>query len=80
MKVQVIGKKSGSFKDKDTGELIEYGKLHCVTEFGADEAGTDGQCCLILSCKPAYLAKIPVPCEANIEFNQFGRLSRVEVC
>lgn len=80
MKVEVIGKKSGTFTDKDTGQVIEYGKLHCIGDFGLNDSGSYGRCCLILSCKPSYLDSIPVPCTAKLEFNQYGRLSGVEVC
>lgn len=79
MKVEVIGKKSGTFTDKETGQVIEYGKLHCIGEFALNDSGSEGRSCLILNCKPSYLASIPVPCTANIEFNQYGRLSAVEV-
>ena len=80
MKVEIIGKKSGTFTDKDTGQVVEYGKLHCIGDFGCNDSGSEGRCCLILSCKPSYLSDIPVPCMANLEFNQYGRLSGVEVC
>ena len=79
MKVQVIGKKSGSFMDKDTGEMITFGKLHCVGKFSLDDSGCEGDQCLIVSCKPAVLKNIPVPCRADLEFNQFGRLAGLEI-
>lgn len=78
MKVEVVGKKSGEFTDKD-GKLVSFGKLHCVGNFDISERGTKGKSCLILSCPPQNLEGIPVPCTADIQFNQFGRLAAVDV-
>ena len=78
MKVEIIGKKSGSFTNKD-GEYIEFGKLHCVGDFSMDESGTNGKSCYIISCKPKYLVDIPVPCFADVQFNQYGRLAGVNI-
>lgn len=79
MKVKIVGKKSGTFTSKDTGEVISFGKLHCIGAFPLDEKGTDGDQCLIISCNPNALEDIPVPCDADLDFNQWGRLASVEV-
>lgn len=78
MKVEVVGKKSGEFTDKN-GKLVSFGKLHCVGNFDISERGTKGKSCLILSCPPENLEGIPVPCTADIQFNQFGRLAGVDI-
>lgn len=79
MKVQIIGKKSGSFTDKDTGEVINFGKIHAIGNFSLDDSGCEGQQCLIISCKPAVIKSIPIPCTADLEFNQYGRLAGIEI-
>lgn len=79
MKVEIFGKKSGSFTDKDTGQLVEYGKLHCVGEFPATDNEAFGKQCMIISCAPRVLSGIPVPCNANLDFNQYGRLAGIEI-
>ena len=79
MKVEVIGKKSGEFTDKTTGERISFGKLHCIGKFDISESGTTGKQCMIISCAPRNLEDIPIPCTADIQFNQYGRLASVEV-
>ena len=79
MKVEVIGKKSGSFTDKGTGELVQYGKLHCIGSFDVSDDGAVGKQCMIISCPPRSLEDVPVPCIADVQFNQFGRLSAIDV-
>lgn len=79
MIVKVVGKKVGTFTDKETGQVVEYGKLHCVGKFDMSDSGAEGEMCMILSCKPKFLYEIPVPCNADIQFNQYGRLADVNV-
>ena len=79
MKVQVVGKKVGSFTKKETGEIINYGKLHCVGNFDLSDSGAEGQQCMIISCSPKYLDDIPVPCTADVQFNQYGRFAGFDI-
>lgn len=78
MKVEVIGKKVGSFT-KESGEVVDYGKLHCIAPFDISSSGVVGTQCLILSVRPDVLAGIPAPCTADLQFNQYGRLAGYEV-
>lgn len=79
MKVEVIGKKFGSFTDKETGSVVDYGKLHCIAPFDMSATGVVGSQCLILSVRPDVLKGIPAPCTADLQFNQYGRLADFEV-
>lgn len=43
MKVKIIGKRSGSFTDKKTGELVSFGKMSCITPFPLDQKDSEGR-------------------------------------
>ena len=43
MIVKVVGKKVGSFTDKESGQVIEYGKLHCIGKFDMSDNGAEGE-------------------------------------
>lgn len=79
MKVKIIGKRSGSFTDKKTGELVSFGKMSCITPFPIDQAGCEGDQALEVSVKPEVLANVPVPSEANLDFNSKGNLIAIEL-
>lgn len=79
MKVKIIGKRSGSFTDKKTGELVSFGKMSVVTPFPIDQTGCEGEQALEVSVKPNVLADIPVPSEANLDFNSKGNLISIEL-
>lgn len=79
MKVKIIGKRSGSFTDKKTGELVSFGKMSVVTPFPIDQTGCEGEQALEVSVKPNVLADIPVPSEANLDFNSNGNLIAIEL-
>lgn len=79
MKVKIIGKRSGSFTDKKTGELVSFGKMSCITPFQIDQKGCEGDQALEVSVKPEVLANVPVPSEANLDFNSKGNLIAIEL-
>ena len=68
MKVKIIGKRSGSFTDKNTGELVSFGKMSCITPFPLDQKDCEGEQAF------QVLVNIPVPSEAELDFNQNGSL------
>ena len=74
MKVKIIGKRSGSFTDKKTGELVSFGKMSCITPFPLDQKDSEGEQALEVSVRPDVLVNVPVPSEAELDFNQHGSL------
>lgn len=74
MKVKIIGKRSGSFTDKKTGELVSFGKMSCITPLPLDQKDCEGEQALEVSVRPDVLVNIPVPSEAELDFNQNGSL------
>lgn len=74
MKVKIIGKRSGSFTDKKTGELVSFGKMSCITPFPLDQKDFEGEQALEVSVRPDVLVNVPVPSEAELDFNQNGSL------
>lgn len=79
MKVKIVGKRSGSFTDRTTGEMVSFGKMSVVTPFPIDQTGCEGEQALEVSVKPNVLADIPVPSEANLDFNSKGNLIAIEL-
>lgn len=79
MKVKIIGKRSGSFTDKKTGVLVCFGKMSCITPFPIDQKGCEGDQALEVSVKPEVLANVPVPSDANLDFNSKGNLIAIEL-
>lgn len=74
MKVKIIGKRSGSFTDKKTGELVSFGKMSCITPFSLDQKDSEGEQALEVSVRPDVLVNVPVPSDAELDFNQNGSL------
>ena len=74
MKVKIIGKRSGSFTDKKTGVLVRFGKMSCITPFPLDQKDSEGEQALEVSVRPDVLVNVPVPSEAELDFNQNGSL------
>lgn len=74
MKVKIIGKRSGSFTDKKTGELVSFGKMSCITPFPLDQKDSEGEQALEVSVRPDVLVNVPVPSDAELDFNQYGSL------
>ncbi len=79
MKVKIVGKRSGTFTDRTTGELVSFGKMSVVTPFPIDQKGCEGDQALEVSVKPEVLANVPVPSEANLDFNSKGNLIAIEL-
>lgn len=79
MKVKIVGKRSGTFTDRTTGEMVSFGKMSVVTPFPIDQAGCEGDQALEVSVKPEILANVPVPSEANLDFNSKGNLIDIEL-
>lgn len=74
MKVKIIGKRSGSFTDKKTGELVSFGKMSCIIPFPLDQKDSEGEQAFEVSVRPDVLVNVPVPSEAELDFNQNGSL------
>lgn len=74
MKVKIIGKRSGSFTDKKTGELVSFGKMSCITPFPLDQKDSEGEQALEVSVRPDVLCDIPIDSQAELDFNQNGSL------
>lgn len=79
MKVKIVGKRSGTFTDRTTGELVSFGKMSVVTPFPIDQNGCEGDQALEVSVKPEVLADVPVPSDANLDFNSKGNLIAIEL-
>lgn len=79
MKVKIVGKRSGTFIDRKTGEMVSFGKMSVVTPFPIDQKGCEGDQALELSVKPEILANLPVPSEANLDFNSKGNLIAIDL-
>ena len=79
MKVKIIGKRSGSFTDKKTGELVSFGKMSCITPFHLDQKDSEGEQALEVSVRPDVLVNVPVPSEAELDFNQNGSLIAINL-
>ena len=82
MTVNVVGKKSGSFADKGTGEFIEYGRIYVTAPFEKndypDAPKVDGVQCLEVKLKPAVIASIRVGSKVNLVYNMHGKVESVE--
>ena len=79
MKVKIVGKRSGSFTDRTTGDMVSFGKMSVVTPFPIDQKGCEGDQALEVSVKPEVRAYVPVPSEANLDFNSKGNLISIEL-
>ena len=66
----VIGKRTGSFQDKQTGQNVTFGKLYVVYE----SKNVEGQVAEAISVKPDLLKDIPVGSEIELYYNKFGRV------
>ena len=70
----VVGKKTGSFNDRKTGELIEYGRLYVTYPYESVEGVMAEECRL----KPATIAGVEVGDKVRLERNQYGKVIFVE--
>lgn len=75
MAYQVVGKKSGTFTDRKTGEVVEFGKLYV----NYPELNVEGLSCEAVSLKPDALQNIKVGEQVRLDRNQYGKVISVEV-
>lgn len=66
----VIGKRTGSFRDQQTGKEVTFGKLYVVY----DAQNVEGQVAESISLKPDLLKDIPVGSEIELYYNKYGRV------
>lgn len=66
----VIGKRTGSFRDQQTGQDVTFGKLYVVY----DAKNVEGQVAESISVKPDLLKDIPVGSEVELYYNKYGRV------
>lgn len=66
----VIGKRTGSFRDQQTGQEVTFGKLYVVY----DAKNVEGQVAESISVKPDLLKDIPVGSEVELYYNKYGRV------
>ena len=66
----VIGKRTGSFRDQQTGQEVTFGKLYVVY----DAQNVEGQVAESISVKPDLLKDIPVGSEIELYYNKYGRV------
>lgn len=68
--MKVIGKRTGSFRDQQTGQDVTFGKLYVVY----DAENVEGQVAESISVKPDLLKDIPVGSEVELYYNKYGRV------
>jgi len=73
MAVKVIGKRTGSFKDKDNGREVAFGKLF-VTYEDSTVTGLQGSIAESISVKPEILQEIPVGSDIVLIYNRYGKV------
>ncbi len=73
MAMKVIGKRIGSFKDKDSDRTISFGKLY-VTYEDSTVTGVQGTIAETISVKPEVLEEIPIGSEIVLIYNRFGKV------
>lgn len=67
----VIGKRTGSFRDQQTGQEVTFGKLYVVY----DAKNVEGQVAEAISVKPDLLNQIQIGSEIELSYNKYGRVS-----
>lgn len=73
MAMKVIGKRIGSFKEKETGKDVAYGKLY-VTYEDSTMTGLAGSIAESISVRPEILQEIPVGSEITLIYNRYGKV------
>lgn len=73
MAMKVIGKRIGSFKEKETGKEVAYGKLY-VTYEDSTMTGLTGSIAEAISVKPEILQEIPVGSDIVLIYNKYGKV------
>lgn len=77
--MRVIGKQFGSFKDKDTGNTINYCKLHVSAK---DEKVGEGEAVEALSIKTDLVDKVKqlkIGDEIAVSYNKWGKPENITV-
>lgn len=78
MAMKVIGKRFGSFKDKQTGNEVNFGKLY-VTYEDSTVSGVQGTIAEAVSVRPELLEEIPVGSEVTLIYNRYGKIEDLNV-
>lgn len=73
MAMKVIGKRIGSFKDKDSDRSISFGKLY-VTYEDSTISGVQGTIAEAISVRPEVLQEIPIGSEVVLIYNRYGKV------
>lgn len=79
----VIGKRLGTFKDKDTGEIVSYGRLYVTYPFdlvdGKVPDGCEGQRVEEVKAPVDALADVQIGDTVEPVYNKYGRVQAVIV-
>lgn len=78
MAVKVVGKRVGSFNDKQTGQAVNFGKIY-VTYEDAEMSGLTGLVAEAISVKPEIAQEIPVNSFVTLVYNRYGKVESVKV-
>lgn len=73
MAMKVIGKRTSTFTDKKSGEVITFGKLY-VTYKDSTVSGVIGEIAEAISVRPEILEEIPVGSEVTLIYNRYGKV------
>ena len=74
----VIGIRKSSFKDKTTGELVEFGRVYCTFDEGKETEGTAVE---IFKVKPEIIEAAGVEIGDVVEprYNKYGKVTDIVV-
>ena len=78
--MQLLGRKIGSFKDKETQNTIEYCHLYVIDDKSEDK-NVQGCICETLKISSAVInqvREIPIGSEIHIAYNKFGKVAAVK--
>lgn len=78
MAMKVIGKRFGSFTDKQTGSVVNFGKLY-VTYEDSTVSGVQGTIAEAISVKPDVLQEIPIGSDVTLIYNKYGKVEDFNV-
>lgn len=72
MAVKVIGKRIGTFTDKQNGNEVKFGKVY--VEYADEQMkGLTGLCAEAISMRPELVQEVPVGSEITIIYNKYGK-------
>jgi hypothetical protein len=75
--MKVIGKNKGSFKAKDSGNVIAYGRVFVEEPFPEDAKDSEGIQCEILRCKPEIVDTVRVGSVIVPVYNKYGKVDAI---